>query len=169
VEFTPPKTEISIGASMERDVTLRVFINRAGPGLHKCKFRLRGAADVDAAAVVVVIPRDQTVAYSYDLAADGQPEYVFENQHLRAVVSRPDGGRWLEFVWKDSNRNVLPENGVEIGKAAIELRATELSLERASPIETVQPGKFGEATLSIEHPEQGTTVFSLKRTGPTVP
>ncbi len=169
VEFTPPKTEISIGASMERDVTLRLFTNQAGPGLHKCKFRLRGAADVDSAVVVVVIPRDQTVVYSYDLAADGQPEYVFENQHLRAVFSRPDGGRWMEFVWKDSNRNVLPENGVEIGKAAIELRGLELSVERASPIETVQPGKFGEATLSVEHPDPGTTVFSLKRTSPTVP
>ena len=67
----------------------------------------------------------------------------------------------MEFVWKDSNRNVLPENGIEIGKATVELRAAELSIERGSPIETLQPGKFGEATLSIEHPNSGTTVFSL--------
>jgi hypothetical protein len=162
VEFSPARTEISIGGSMEREVTLRVFTNQAEPGLHHAKFRLHGAADVDTPVVVVVIPRDRSVNYSYDLDADGQPEYVLENQHLRAVFSKSDGGRWMEFVWKDSNRNVLPENGVEVGKAAIELRATELILERSSPIETVQPGKFGEATLSIEHPNPGATVFSLK-------
>ncbi len=169
VEFAPAKTEISIGGSMERDVTLRVFTNQAAPGLHNCKFRLRGAAEVDEAAAVVVIPRDRTVAYSYDLDADGQPEYIVENQHLRAVFSRPDGGRWMELIWKDSNRNVLPENGVEIGKATIELRGSELSVERASPIEGLQPGKFGEAILSIEHPKPGTTVFSFRRTNPTAP
>jgi hypothetical protein len=162
VEFSPARTEISIGGSMEREVTLRVFTDRADPGLHNCKFHLRGAAAVDIAAAIVVIPRDKTVAYSYDLDADGQPEYVLENQHLRAVFARPDGGRWMEFVWKDSNRNVLPENGIEIGKATVELRASELSIERGSPIETLQPGKFGEATLSIEHPNSGTTVFSLR-------
>jgi len=161
VEFSPAKTEISIGGSMEREVSLRVFTDHAEPGLHKCRFHLRGAAEADAAAAVVVIPRDKTVAYSYDLDADGQPEYVLENQHLRAVFSRPDGGRWLEFVWKDSNRNVLPENGVEIGKATLELRAGELSIGRTTPIEILQAGKFGEATLSVEHPNPGTTVYSL--------
>jgi hypothetical protein len=162
LEFLPAKTEISIGGSMEREVALRVFTDQAAPGLHNCKFRLHGAAEVDTAAAVVVIPRDKTVAYSYDLDADGQPEYVLENQHLRAVFTRSDGGRWMEFVWKDSNRNVLPENGVEIGKATLELRAAALSIERTSPIEILQPGKFGEATLSIEHPNSTTTVFSLQ-------
>ena len=161
VEFSPARTEISIGGSMEREVTLRVFANQAAAGVHNCLFRLSGAASLETPARVVVIPRDRTVAYSTDLDSDGQPEYVLENQHLRAVFSRPDGGRWMEFVWKDSNRNVLPENGVEIGKAAIELRATGLSVGAA--IEAVQPGKFGEATLSIEHPNAATTVFSLKR------
>jgi len=161
VEFSPARTEISIGGSMEREVSLRVFTDRAEPGLHRCRFRLRGAADVDTPAVVVVIPRDRTVEYSSDLDADGEAQYVFENQHLRAVFSRPDGGRWMEFVWKDSNRNVLPENGVEIGKAVISLRAAELTLGRSSPLETVLPGKFGEATLSIAHPNPGATVFSL--------
>jgi hypothetical protein len=169
LEFSPAKTEISIGGSMEREVTLRVFTDRADPGLHNCKFHLRGAADVETTAAVVVIPRDKTVTYSYDLDTDGQPEYVLENQHLRAVFSRPDGGRWLEFVWKDSNRNVLPENGIEIGKATVELRSTGLSVERGSPIEALQPGKFGEATLTIEHPSSTATVFSLQNRNLTEP
>ena len=119
---------------------------------------------------MVLIPRDKSVAYSFDLDADGQPEYVVENQHLRAVFSRPDGGRWMEFVWKDSNRNMLPENGIEIGKAVIDLRAGELRLERSggASIEGLQGGRFGEAILSIARPSAGTTVFSLKR-APSVP
>jgi len=31
---------------------------------------------------------------------DGVPEWVLENQKVRAVFSAQDGGRWLEFVWK---------------------------------------------------------------------
>jgi len=114
---------------------------------------------------IAVLRRDAATSYSVDLDADGQPEYVVENQHLRAVFSRPDGGRWMEFVWKDSNHNVLPENGIEIGKAAIELRASELSLTRTGspPVDGLQPGKFGEATLSVERPSSAVTVFSLKR------
>jgi hypothetical protein len=165
VEVTPARTEVSIGGSLEREVALRVFTNQASPGLHDCTFRLSGAANLETVAHVVVIQRDATAAYSIDLDSDGQPEYVVENQRLRAVFSRPDGGRWMEFVWKDSNRNVLPENGIEIGKAAIKLQGAELSLERTGgpPVEGLQPGKFGEATLSIEHPGAGTTVFTLKR------
>ena len=169
VQFSPPRTDISIGGSMEREVTLRVFPNNAAPGLHKCDFHLSGAADVNVTPSVVVIPRNQTVAYSYDLDADGQPETVLENQHLRAVSTRSDGGRWLEFVWKDSNRNVLPENGVELGNASIALRGSELTVETASPVEALHAGKFGEAALSVEHPKAGTTVFSLRATGSVPP
>jgi hypothetical protein len=161
LQFSPPKTDISIGGSMEREVTLRVFTNDAAPGLHKCAFHLRGAADVNVPVAMVVIPRARTVAYSYDVDADGQPEYVLENQHLRAVFTRSDGGRWLEFVWKDSNRNVLPDNGVELGKAVVELRGSELTVETAAPI-NVPPGKFGELTLSVDRPKPNATVFSLK-------
>lgn len=168
IEFSPAKTEVSIGGSMEREVTLRVFTNQAAAGLHHCNFRLSGAASVETAAQVVVIPRDKSVTYSVDLDADGQPEYVVENQHLRAVFSRADGGRWMEFVWKDSNRNLLPENGITIGKATIEMRAQELRLTRSGggPVEGLQAGRLGEAILTIDHPSAGTTVFSLKRATP---
>jgi hypothetical protein len=165
VEVAPAKTEVSIGGSMERELPLRFFTNDAGAGLHSCKLHLTGAAELETPVQVVVIPRDKTVTYSVDLDSDGQPEYVLENQRLRAVFSRADGGRWMEFVWKDSNRNVLPESGVEVGKAALELKATGLTLERSGggAIEGIQPGKFGEAILTIERPAAGTTVFTLKR------
>jgi hypothetical protein len=161
VELSPAKSEIAIGGSMEREVSLRAFVDQASPGLHECKFRLGGAAALEVTARLAVIPREQTISYSADLASDGAPEFVYENQHLRAVFSRADGGRWLEFVWKDSNRNVLPENGIEIGKATISLRASEISV--GAGIEGLQPGKADEATLSVQHPKPGLTVFSLKR------
>ena len=169
VEFSPAKTEISIGGSMERAVTLRVFTNQAEAGLHACTFRVSGAASLETGARVVVIPRERTVAYSADLDADGLPEYVVENQRLRAVFSRPDGGRLMELVWKDANRNVLPENGIEVEKVKIELRAGDLILENTGGtpfgggIEAVQTGKFGEAKLSIERPNNSIMVFSFKR------
>jgi hypothetical protein len=171
LEISPAKNEVSIGGSMEREVTVRIFANQAESGLHNCTFRLGGAATLEAAARVVVIPRDKTVSYAMDLDNDGQPEYVLENQHLRAVFSRPDGGRWLELVWKDSNRNVLPENGIEIGKATLDLHATEFGIERpastsSAPLDALQPGKFGEAILSIEHPASNKTVFTFKRPTP---
>ena len=168
IDFSPPKTEISIGGSMEREVSLRVFTNNAAPGLHAATFRLSGAAKVETPAQIVVIPRGKTISYAYDLDADGEPESIFENQHLRAVFSRADGGRWLELVWKDSNHNILPENGIEIGKTAIDLRPAELRLERAGPvIEGVRPGRFDDVTLSVEHPAAGATVFAFRRDAPT--
>jgi hypothetical protein len=168
LDFSPAKTEISIGGSMERSVSLRVFPGAASPGLHAVTFRLTGAAKLDTPAQIVVIPRDKTVTYSYDLDGSGQPQYVLENQHLRAVFSRPDGGRWIEFMWKDSNRNLLPENGIEVGQSSIDLRPAELRFQRVGglPVEGLQPGKFGEVTLSIERPTPGTTVFLLKRQAP---
>ncbi|HEY3838541.1 MAG TPA: hypothetical protein VGL72_18305, partial [Bryobacteraceae bacterium] len=165
IEVAPAKTEVSIGGSMEREVPLRLFANGAAPGLHNCKLSLSGSAALETEVQVVIIPRDKTVTYAADLDSDGQPEHILENQHLRAVFSRADGGRWMEFVWKDSNRNLLPENGIEIGKAALDLSPTTLTLDRtgAPPLEVPQPGKFGEATLTVEHPAPGKTVYTLKR------
>jgi hypothetical protein len=165
VEFSPAKSDVSIGGSMEREVTLRAFADQAAPGLHNCKMSLSGAANLETSVQVVVLPRNTTITYAVDLDNDGQPEFVAENQHLRAVFTRPDGGRWMEFVWKDSNHNMLPENGIEIGKAVIEMNGSELKLTRpGSPsVDGLHAGKFGDAILSIERPAAGTTVFSLKR------
>jgi hypothetical protein len=161
VELSPSKTDVSIGPSMEREVSIRLFATDAQPGLHKCMFSLDGGAHLDTPSHVVVIPRDKPVDYSLDLDSDGQPEHIVENQRLRAVFSQPDGGRWLEFVAKDANRNVLPDSGVQIGKSSIDLRGTELALQQN--VAAVAPGKFGELLLSVEHPAANSTVYSLKR------
>ncbi len=75
----------------------------------------------------VVVPRGQAVAWSADLDGDGVPEWVLENQKVRAVFSSQDGGRWMEVGWKDSAPKWLEraagERGVEVGAGAVEVRA----------------------------------------------
>jgi hypothetical protein len=111
LEFSPARTEIAIAGAMERDALIRVFPIPSERGLVPWRLHVTGAAEVDLPMRFIVVPRGETVAYSTDLDNDGQPEWVLENQRARAVFSTRDGGRWLEFVWKDSGLNVLPENG----------------------------------------------------------
>ncbi|MBI2680497.1 MAG: beta-galactosidase [Candidatus Solibacter usitatus] len=120
-QFFPPRSEISIGASMERDIDVRVFANDKTAGLRPWRLRLSGSADVDLPVRFVVIPRNEAVAYSTDLDGDGSPEWILENQRVRAVFSEQNGGRWLEFVWKDSGLNVLPEDGAMAGSGPVEI------------------------------------------------
>jgi hypothetical protein len=122
-QFFPPRSEISIGASMERDVDVRVFANDKTAGLRPWRLHLSGSAEVDLPLRFLVIPRNEAVAYSADLDGDGSPEWILENQRVRAVFTALDGGRWLEFVWKDSGLNVLPEDGAMAGRGPVEIAA----------------------------------------------
>jgi len=70
----------------------------------------------------------------------------------RAVFSAQDGGRWLEFVWKDSGLNVLPETGALAGHGATEVQINSNgSLEFSSKdwMRTVRLAGSG-GTLTIE-------------------
>ena len=40
--------------------------------------------------------------------ATASPEWMLESQKARAVFSSQDGGRWMEFTWKETNVNFLP-------------------------------------------------------------
>jgi len=142
-EFSPPHAEVSIGGGLERDIAIRVFPKPGQLGLLAARLELSGAADVDLPMRLVVIPRGQAVAYTTDLDGDGQAEWVLENHKARAVFSSEDGGRWLEFVWKDSNTNVLPEIGTLAGTGAV----------------TVQPaGHDADATLEFSTKDWRRTV-----------
>ena len=116
------------------------------------------------------------MAWSADLDGDGTPEWVVENQKVRAVFSAQDGGRWLEFVWKESaphGLNVLPESGALAGGGAVEVHAgdgtleftgrdwkrtvrlsgteAKLTVEQTTPLpaETLESGKHNEIAFQV--------------------
>jgi hypothetical protein len=183
LEFFPPKTEISVGATDERQVSLRVFAKEGVSGLRDWKLRVAGAANLELPMRVLLIPRGKTVAWTADLDGDGSPEWILESQKVRAVFSTQDGGRWTEFTWKDGNLNFLPEQGVFAGSGRVDVResgdALELSgkgwsrtvkltegtltIEQSAPLppDRLASEKRGNVTFSVERPSPGTAVYRL--------
>ncbi|MGI8991942.1 MAG: hypothetical protein ACR2I2_20480 [Bryobacteraceae bacterium] len=162
LEFSPAKLEVSVGASMERNISIRVFAEKAGPGIHPATVELSGPANVELPVRFLVIPRGETVAYSADFDQDGHPEHILETQKIRAVFSSPDGGRWMEFVWKDSGLNVLPEAGIDVGMARLALRGSELTVDTATP-PSLKSEKKGGILFEVQRPAPNRTVYSLSR------
>jgi hypothetical protein len=187
MEFFPPKTEISVGAVDERRVSLRVFAAEGLAGVRDWRLRvgdLSGpGADADLPMRVVLLPRGRTVAWSADLDGDGSPEWVLESQKVRAIFSGQDGGRWMEFTWKDTNVNYLPEQGLFAGPGPVEVRAaddaleftgkgwkrtarlseTTLTIEQTSPLpaDRLSSEKRGGATLTIVRPSATRVTYTL--------
>src|ERR1044072_929293 len=64
---------------------------------------------------------------------DGSCEWVFESQRARAVFSTQDGGRWLEFTWKDGGVNFLPEQGLFVGPGRVDVRGNGDTLDVPGP------------------------------------
>ncbi len=187
-QFLPPKAELNSGAIMDRAVEFRVFPDGVAPGLHDWVLRFSGGAKLEMPVRFLTIPRGQTVAWSADLDADGSPEWVLENQKVRAVFSSQDGGRWLEFVWKDSapnGLNVLPESGALAGTGPVEVRAGEgaleftgkdwkrtvrlagadarLSVEQSTPLpaETLESGRHNEIAFQVARESATRAVYTL--------
>lgn len=189
LEFFPPKTEISIGAVMERVVPVRVFAPEARAGVNEWRLRISGGTAAEMPVRLVVVPRGQAVAYAADLDGDGCPEWVLENQRARAVFSSRDGGRWIEYVWKDTGANLLPENGwlagvgpvavrpksdggaasLEVvfghGRRTVTLAPTEarLTVDQSVPLpaEALRSEKRNEISLEVTREESGRAVFLL--------
>ena len=188
-QFLPVKAELDSAAVADRVISFRVFPDGAVPGLHDWTLRLSGAAQIDIPARFLAIPRGRALAWSADLDGDGSPEWVLENQRARAVFSTKDGGRWLEFVWKEAaptGLNVLPENGALVGSGPVEVRAGDgelvfagngwkrtvrledaaarLTVEQTSalPAETLKSGKHNEITFEVRR-ESGRTVYVLSK------
>jgi hypothetical protein len=186
LEFSPARTEIPIAGGMERDAVIRVFPIPGQRGLAPWQLHISGATEVDLPLRFAVIPRGETLVYSADLDNDGQPEWVLENQRTRAVFSTRDGGRWLEFVWKDSGLNLLPENGALAGSGAVEaeekpdgslefrgkgwnrtvrLAGSNLTLEQTTPLppETLHTEKKSDIVIHVARETPSRAVYSLER------
>ncbi|HWB86539.1 MAG TPA: beta-galactosidase [Bryobacteraceae bacterium] len=149
LEFFPAKTEISIGGMMERPVSLRVFARDGDSGVRNFNLRVRGGADADVPIRLVLVPRGHTVAWEADLDNDGSPEWILESAKVRAVFSTQDGGRWMEFTWKDTEADFLPEGGALVGTGPVSVRASgdELEITGRNWKRTV---RLSDATLTIE-------------------
>ncbi len=103
LDFSPAKMDVSVGASMARDLTFRVFAQDAAPGTHAGEARLSGAASATESVQFVVIPQNGAAAFS-----GGEFSFVESARYRAAFLP----GRWLELVDKETNRNLLPDRGV---------------------------------------------------------
>jgi hypothetical protein len=183
LEFLPPKTEISIGPTDERRVEFRVFPADDAPGLRDFALKIAGGADLVMPMRLVLVPRTGALVWSADLDGDGAPEWILESAKVRAVFSAQDGGRWMEFTWKDTNTNFLPETGVFAQAGPVEVRqtgdalesagkgwkrtatleGTALTVEHSTPLppDTLSGEKRANLTLTIDRPAPTRTVYTL--------
>jgi hypothetical protein len=103
---------------------------------------------------------------------------------VRAVFSSQDGGRWMEFTWKDTNLNFLPEQGAFAGAGPVEVHAagdslefggkgwkrvvhlidTTLSVEQTTPLAAggLMAERRGNVDFKIERPAPGHAIFTLR-------
>jgi hypothetical protein len=183
LDFFPARTDVAVAATDERRVEFRVFAHEGIAGLRDFTLKVAGGADVVLPMRLILLPRGSTVVWSADLDGDGCPEWVLESAKVRAVFSAQDGGRWMEFTWKDTNTNFLPETGVFAQSGPVGVRATDgglefigngwkriitltggvVSVEQSTPLpaETLQPEKRGSTTLSINHSSPTHAAYTL--------
>jgi hypothetical protein len=183
LEFLPAKIEISVGAVDERRVSFRVFAKEGVDGLRDWSLHVAGGATLDLPMRALLLPRGRTVAWTADLDGDGSPEWVLESQHVRAVFSTQDGGRWMELTWKDGGLNFLPEQGtlaaagrVDVHAAGdvlefagngwtrtVRLTGSALTIEQSTPLppDRLTPEKRGNVNFGIERKAPTSAVYRL--------
>jgi len=166
VTFLPARTEISIPAASEREISVRILADGAASGMQEATVRVSGAADFAQRFLAIPLGRGETVKYTRDLDGDGVADRVLENQRVRASFSGLDG-RWMEWVWKDSEMNLLPDSGLLPGKSRhtenLDLR-NRLTIEQDQPLppETLQSGKKDGVVYTIERPSPNRAVYTLQ-------
>ena len=119
LEFSPPKMDVAVGASVARDVTFRVFADDASPGVHSGAAVLSRAATAPLTETVqfLVIPQNGAVAFAVNGFA------LIESAKWRASFLP---GRWLEFVNKENNQNLLANGGMPFAPGPIETGSDSL-------------------------------------------
>ncbi len=183
LDFFPAKSDLSVGPGDERLVSLRVFGADGAAGLKDWRLRIGGAATLEMPFRVLLLPRGRTAVWKADLDGDGSDEWVIESAKTRAVFSAQDGGRWLEFTWKETGTNVLPEQGAFTAAGPVEVRSGSDSLEftgrgwkrtvrldgaaleveqtAALPAGAPWPGRRGSVSLRVERDGERRAVYTL--------
>jgi len=178
LDFFPPKVDLAVAATDERRTEFRVFAHEGIAGLRDFTLKVTGGADVVMPMRVILTPRNATVVWSADLDGDGQPEWVLESPKVRAIFSGQDGGRWMEFTWKDTNTNFLPESGVFAQSGAVEVRPTDGGLEFTGK-NWKRTVKLTGSSITVEQStplpleilttiKRGNTSLSIERQTPTL-
>ncbi len=184
--FLPAHAEISIAGAAEREFSTRVFSDEPAAGLREATIHVSGAAELEQRFQAIPLSRGETVVYARDLDSDGIEDQVIENQHVRASFSGADG-RWMEWVWKDSDMNLLPDAGLLPGTSPVVARGSasalefrwkkgrrtvtldagnRLTIEQDQPLppEALRSGKKDGVSFTIERPSPNRAVYSLERT-----
>jgi hypothetical protein len=118
LEFSPAKMKVSVGASVARDVTFRVFGKIAKTGPHEGEVRLSGAATLRQPVRFIVLPAAGSVAWSSDAFS------FLESTKARASFVT---GRWLEMIDKEAGSDAQPAGGTAFsGGPVTSLRLEEL-------------------------------------------
>ena len=185
LDFLPAKTEITIGAIAERSFHMRLFAADGATNVRPWRLRVSGGANFEAPARAVIVPRAATAIWTADLDEDGSAEWILESAQARAVFSSRDGGRWMEFTWKDGGLNFLPVEGVFAGQGQVDVHSAGDSLEfvgkgwtrtvrlegaslivAQSPIlppDPLAPAKRGNVSLRISREGNDKTTYTLSR------
>jgi hypothetical protein len=185
LEFSPPKTEITIAGMRERPVSFRVFGAEGATGLRDWILHVRDGAELDLPLRAILLPRAGTVAWTADLDGDGYPEWVLESQKLRAIFSSRDGGRWMEFTWKDTGTNFLPPDGAFAQPGPVDVRVvgnslqlsgtgwtrtvslenTKLTIEQSSalPANSLVSRSVGNLNLSVNRPSASRLIAEIRQ------
>jgi hypothetical protein len=119
LEFSPAKLEVIVGASTSRDVSFRVFAKDAMPGLHAGSVMVTGAATSTEPIQFAVYLTGGAVAFSTGGFS------LIESAKFRASFLP---GRWLEFIAKDNNLNLLANTGMPFATGVIETSGDALVL-----------------------------------------
>jgi hypothetical protein len=123
LEFSPAKLNVSVGASVARELIFRIFSSKASPGIHEGTVTLSGAAVLSEPIRFVVLPPSGGIAWSAGAFS-----------MLESVKSRASflAGRWLEMINKDSGADMQPAGGTAFTGGRIESLKME-DLEKMLP------------------------------------
>jgi len=124
LEFSPAKMNVSVGASLARDVTFRVFGQIASTGLHTGEVRISGGTTLREPLRFVVLPATGAIAWNSD-------EFSFlESTRARASFLK---NRWLEMINKELGSDAQPAGGTAFsGGPVTSLRLEDL--QKAAPV-----------------------------------
>ena len=164
--FLPARAEVSIAAAAEREISVRVFSDEPTTALREATVRVSGAAEFEHRFQALPVGRGDVVAYARDLDGDGVEDRVLESQRVRASFSGSDG-RWMEWVWKDSNTNFLAESGLWPGTGPVRVSrsGTGWQFQTSKGLRTISLGLDNLLTIEQDHPLPPETLKPGKRDG----